>query len=106
MGWAGRIFDRRDAWIRFLLLDLSGLGYLFFGAHEGGHQPTPTQWVLAILAFVAGPMLHRWPAAGLLTQTALLGVAFVVLDDPTINQVGASWALLELTVWAGRLRTV
>jgi len=105
MGWAGRIFDQRDAWIRFLLLDLSGLGYLFFGP-DAGHHATPLQWVLGIIAFTAGPALSRWPAAGLLTQSTLLGIAFCVVDDQTINQVGASWALLELTVWAGRLRTV
>jgi signal transduction histidine kinase len=105
MGWAGRIFDRRDGWIRFLLLDLSGIGFLVFGADDG-HHTTPGQWVLAIIAFTAGPALSRWPEVGMLTQATLLGIALCVLDDPTINQVGASWALLELTVWAGRLRTV
>jgi signal transduction histidine kinase len=29
-------------------------------------------------------------------------VAFLILDDETINQVGASWALLELTIWSRR----
>ena len=28
MGWVGRLFDARDTFVRMLLLDLSGLGYL------------------------------------------------------------------------------
>ena len=29
-----------------------------------------------------------------------------MLDDPTINQVGAAWALAELVLWAGRPRWI
>jgi signal transduction histidine kinase len=104
MGWLGRIFDRRDTWARMVLLDLSGLGYLIFGMQP--RQPTGPQWVLAILAFGVAIGLFRWPIAGFLAQTGLLAIAFCLLDDPTINQVGASWALAELAVWAVRTRTI
>jgi signal transduction histidine kinase len=33
-------------------------------------------------------------------------VAFQVIDDTMINQVGSSWALLEVAMWANRLRTI
>ncbi|WP_250007319.1 sensor histidine kinase [Actinoplanes sp. M2I2] len=103
MSWLGRLFDRRDTWARLLLLDLSGLSYLvFYGGVDRG--PTATQWVLAIAAFVLMLALSRLPVAGFLTQTALLVVAFVLIDDTTINQVGSSWALGELVVWASRPR--
>src|SRR4051794_22203941 len=88
-----------------LLLDLSGLGYLVFGA-QGHHVPTATQWVLALAAFVTALVCHRRPLVNLVAQAALLAAAFPLLDDTTINQVGASWALLELTMWAGRPRTI
>jgi signal transduction histidine kinase len=104
MGWVGRLFDRRDTLARMLLLDLSGVGYLVF-AHTG-QSPTGLQWILAVIAFAAALILHRNQVLNLLTQTALLAVAFQVIDDTTINQVGSSWALLELAMWAGRLRTV
>ncbi len=103
MGGMARLFDHRDAWFRFLLLDLSGLGYLLLG-HGIDVVPTPTQWLLGVLAFVAGPALARWPLPGLLVQLVLLAVAFPMLDDPTINQVGASWAFAEVVLWAARPR--
>src|SRR4051812_19299680 len=99
MGWLGRLFDKRDTWARMVLLDLSGLGYLLFGQDQGQH-PTGPQWVLAVLAFGGMLGLMRRPLISLLVQVTLLGVAFVLLDDPTINQVGASWALAELAIWA------
>ncbi|MEU1688400.1 histidine kinase [Micromonospora sp. NPDC005707] len=105
MGWVGRLFDARDTLARMLLLDLSGLGYLVFGA-QGHHSPTATQWALALLAFAAALVFHRRPLVNLVAQAALLAVAFPLVDDTTINQVGASWALLELTMWAERPRTV
>ncbi|GIE93082.1 sensor histidine kinase [Paractinoplanes rishiriensis] len=105
MGWSGRLFDRRDAWIRMVLLDLSGLCYLLFGGDQGRH-PTGTQWVLAVLAFASALALCRWPVIGLLSQVGLLSVAFAVIDDQTINQVGASWALAEVAMWALRTRTI
>ncbi|MEU0155049.1 sensor histidine kinase [Micromonospora fulviviridis] len=105
MGWVGRLFDARDTLARMLLLDLSGLGYLVFGA-QGHHGPTSTQWVLALVAFAVALLFHRRPLVNLVAQAALLAVAFPLVDDTTINQVGASWALLELTMWAGRPRTI
>lgn len=105
MGWVGRLFDSRDTLARLLLLNLSGLGYLVFGT-QGVHATTVTQWVLAVTAFAVAPMLHRRPLVNLIAQTALLAVAIQLLDDITINQVGASWALLELTMWARTPRTI
>ncbi|WP_262281870.1 sensor histidine kinase [Micromonospora sp. MA102] len=105
MGSVSRLFDTRDTLARMLLLDLSGLGYLVFGAQ--GHQvPTATQWALALTAFAAAPLFHRRPLVNLVAQAALLAVAFTLVDDTTINQVGASWALLELTMRAERSRTI
>ena len=102
MGWVRRLFDRRDTWVRLLLLDLSGVSYLVFGEHE--QRVTAGQVVLAVAAFVLILACSRWPRVNLLVQAVLLGVAFVQLDDPTINQVGASWALAELVIWAVRPR--
>ncbi|WP_309246037.1 histidine kinase dimerization/phosphoacceptor domain-containing protein [Verrucosispora sioxanthis] len=103
MGWVGRLFDARDSLVRMVLLILSGLGYLFFGTMSA---PTTVQWVLAVLAFAVGLSLHHRPLANMLTQTALLAGAIWLVDDFTINQVGASWALLELTMAAHRSRTI
>jgi signal transduction histidine kinase len=105
MAWLGRLFDARDSLARMLLLDLSGVGYLVFGT-QAGRSPTATQWILAVVAFGAALVLHRRPMVNLLVQAALLAVAIGVIDDVMINQVGASWALLELTMWARRTRTI
>ncbi|MFR9775611.1 sensor histidine kinase [Micromonospora sp. MS34] len=105
MGWTGRLFDARDTLARMLLLDLSGVGYLVFG-HPDGRPPSAAQWVLAVTAFAVALTLHRRPVANLLGQAVLLAVAVQLVDDTTINQVGAGYALLELTVWARRPRTV
>jgi signal transduction histidine kinase len=103
--WLGRILDVRHPLARAILLDLSGLSYLLFGS-EVGHPPTRTQWVLAVAAFLVALVLHRWPLPNLLGQAALLAVAFLVIDDTTINQVGASWALLELVMRAADRRLI
>jgi signal transduction histidine kinase len=105
MGWVGRIFDERDTVVRMLLLDLSGLGYLLFG-HEDGRSPSGPQWVLAVLAFVNVLVLARWRWVSLLVQAGLLVAALRLLDDPTINQVGTSWALVELAMFARGARTI
>jgi signal transduction histidine kinase len=98
-----RLFDARDTFVRMLLLDLSGLSYLLFGT-QAGRAPTLTQWLLAVAAFALALSLHRRQLPGLLAQTALLVVAFWLIDDTTINQVGTSWLLLELALWAPRPR--
>ncbi|WP_089154106.1 sensor histidine kinase [Micromonospora sp. NBS 11-29] len=105
MVWVGRLFDARDTFTRMLLLDLSGVGYLVFVAHDRS-GPTATQWVLALGAFAVALLGHRRPLLNLLVQSGLLATAFVLVDDVVINQVGASWALLELTMRAARPRTV
>ncbi|WFF05370.1 histidine kinase [Micromonospora sp. WMMD1076] len=105
MGWVGRLFDARDTFARVLLLDLCGIGYLVFGAH-GGPAATGRQWALAVPAFLLALLCHRRPLVNLLIQSALLVAALVLVDDVMINQVGASWALLELTMRATRPRTV
>ncbi|MFU8850253.1 sensor histidine kinase [Micromonospora sp. SL1-18] len=103
MGWVGRLFDVRDTLVRMVLLELSGIGYLIFGIQG---TPTATQWILAVVAFAVALVLHRRPLVNLVAQAALLAVAIPVLDDATINQVGASWALLELTMRARRPRAI
>ncbi|GAA2216597.1 sensor histidine kinase [Micromonospora olivasterospora] len=105
MGWVARLFDARDTLVRMVLLDLSGIGYLLFGAPVAG-APTAAQWVLAVIAFALALVLHRRPLVNLLIQAALLAVAIRLVDDIMINQVGASWALLELTMRARRPRTI
>ncbi|MFI6271459.1 sensor histidine kinase [Micromonospora zamorensis] len=99
MGWAGRLFGARDTLVRTVLLDLSGVGYLVFGT-QAGREPTVTQWILAVAAFAVALVLHRRPAVNLVAQAALLAVAICLIDDIMINQVGASWALLEVTMRA------
>jgi signal transduction histidine kinase len=101
----GRLFDERDTLVRMVLLDLSGVGYLVFGT-GAGRWPTATQWVLAVAAFAVALVFHRRLLVNLVGQVALLAVAICVVDDTMINQVGASWALLELTLWARRPRTI
>ena len=105
MGWVGRLFDGRDTFVRMLLLDLSGVGYLVFGT-QAGRAPTGLQWVLAVAAFASALVFHRRPLVNLLVQIGLLGVAMVTIDDTMINTVGSSWALLEVTMWARRPRTI
>lgn len=100
VGWVGRLFDARDTLVRMLLLDLSGLSYLLF--MEGDRRPTGQQWFLAVLAFTAALTLHRHRLPNLLVQSALLAVAFAMLDDPTIHRVGTGWALFELTMAGSR----
>jgi signal transduction histidine kinase len=101
----GRLFDAREALVRMVLLDLSGVGYLVFGT-QAGRSPTATQLVLAVVAFAVALVFRRRPLVNLVGQAALLTVAICVVDDTMINQVGASWALLELTMWARRPRTI
>ncbi|MEU8424110.1 histidine kinase [Micromonospora sp. NPDC048835] len=105
MSWPARLFDMRDTFVRMVLLDLVGLGYLLVIPHST-NMPTPTQWVLAVLAFAAALVAHRRPVVNLMTQTALLAVGISLVDDFTINQVGASWALLEITMRARRARVI
>ncbi|NJC12648.1 histidine kinase [Micromonospora profundi] len=105
MTWERRLFDARDTLVRMVLLNLSGVGYLVFGT-QAGHPPTRTQWILAVAAFTVGLLLHRRPVLNLAAQAALLAVAICLVDDIMINQVGASWALLEVTMRARRSRTI
>ena len=101
MSWAGRLFNVRETFTRMLLLDLSGLAYLLVTC-QTDDPPTGLQWLLAVLAFAAGLLLHRWRVWSLLAQTALFAVALAFLSDPTINQVGTAWTLGELAFWAPR----
>ncbi|MBM0277317.1 sensor histidine kinase [Micromonospora tarensis] len=105
MGWLGRLFDMRDTLVRMALLVLSGLGYLVLGPHPT-RPPTATQWTLALLAFAVALVAHRRAVVNLAVQAGLLAVAIWLLDDITINQVGASWALLEVTVRVRRPATI
>lgn len=105
MRWAGRLFGTRDTLVRMVLLNLSGVGYLVVGTHAA-RPPTATQWVLAVVAFALGLVFHRRPLVNLVVQAGLLAVAIPLIDDTTINQVGASWALLEVTMRARRARRI
>ncbi|MEU1395265.1 histidine kinase [Micromonospora zamorensis] len=105
MRWLGRLFDTRDTLVRLTLLDLAGVGYLVF-CTQAGRTPTVTQWILAVGAFAAALLLHRRPVANMVVQAALLAAAIALLDDIMINQVGASWALIEITIGAYRARTI
>ncbi|MET8044909.1 histidine kinase [Micromonospora sp. NPDC005215] len=104
MRWLGRLFDLRDTLVRMVLLDLSGLGFLLVVPHT--RAATATQWILAVLAFAVALAAHRRPVVNLVIQAALLAVAIELVDDFTINQVGASWALLEVTMRAHRPRVI
>ncbi|MEU4157407.1 histidine kinase [Actinoplanes sp. NPDC026670] len=101
MSWASRLFNARETLPRMILLILSGVAYLLVVC---GTQTPPTgpQWVLAVLAFASGLLLHRRQPINLLVQTVLFGIALAVLEDSTINQVGTAWALGELAFWAPR----
>ncbi|WP_406083931.1 histidine kinase [Micromonospora zamorensis] len=105
MRWVGRLFNTRDTLVRLTLLDLAGVGYLVF-CTQAGRTPTVTQWILAVGAFAAALLLHRRPVANMVVQAALLAAAIALLDDIMINQVGASWALIEITIGAYRARTI
>jgi signal transduction histidine kinase len=105
MSWLGRLFDPRDTFVRMLLLVLSGISYLAFHPDRGVH-PTTTQWILAVLAFGLALILHRRQVLNLTVQATLLALAIALIDDPTINQVGASWALLELSMTDRPPRTI
>ncbi|MEV4620819.1 histidine kinase [Asanoa sp. NPDC049573] len=105
MSWAGRLRDTRDPLVRMVLLDLSGVGYLVFGT-QTRPAPTATEWILAALAFAVALVFHRRPLVNLLIQAGLLAAAIPLVDNLTINQVGASWALLEVTMRVHRARTI
>ncbi|MDG4810577.1 histidine kinase [Micromonospora sp. WMMD1120] len=105
MGWLGRLFDIRNSLVRMALLILSGLCYLVVVPHSA-RPPTVTQWILALLAFAVGLAAHHRTVVNLVAQAGLLAVAIWQVDDATINQVGASWALLEVTMRARRAATV
>jgi signal transduction histidine kinase len=100
-----KFLDARDTLTRSALLDLSGLAYLLVVNHTD-HPPTALQWALAVPAFASALLLHRRQPINLLVQTLLFGVAIVLLDDSTINQVGTAWAIGELALWAPRRRYV
>ncbi|RZT79002.1 signal transduction histidine kinase [Micromonospora violae] len=105
MSWLVRLFDLRDTLVRMVLLDLTGLCYLLVVPHSTS-TPTTAQWVLAVPAFAVALAAHRRPVVNMVAQTALLAVAISLIDDFTINQVGASWALLEMTMRARGPRAI
>ncbi|MEU8179175.1 histidine kinase [Micromonospora sp. NPDC049044] len=105
MSWLGRLFDLRDTLVRMVLLDLTGLCYLLVVPHSTS-TPTTTQWILAVPAFAVALAAHRRPVVNMVVQSALLAVAISLIDDFTINQVGASWALFEMTMRARGPRAI
>jgi signal transduction histidine kinase len=90
--------DVRGTTLRMILVELAGLGYLFWVAAS----PGLLQWILALAAFGSGVLARNRPLLNFTGQAALFVVALLVLDDQTINAVGAAWGLLEVTARSSR----
>ncbi len=101
-----RVFDDRYAYVRLALLALSGIGYLVLLSPRR-ERLTAVDWALDGAALALCAVCARWPFAGALAQTAVLGTAFLVATaDPVVPEVGASWAVLELALRAPGWRLV
>ncbi|GIJ43197.1 two-component sensor histidine kinase [Virgisporangium aliadipatigenens] len=100
MSWGSRFFEERYAWLRLLLLDLSGVAYLTL--HPLTHAPGWREWAVGGVAFAGALITYRMPFAGSLVQSFLLLLSHVADIDPTISRVGSTWALLELAMRARR----
>ncbi len=106
MAWVGRrLFNASDTFARLMLINLIGVGYLVYGGNPL-RSPTALQWALPVAAFAVGLVFHRRPFVNLVIQVGLLAVAIPLINDTTINRVGASWGLLELTMSAHRRSTI
>ncbi|MEV1328592.1 histidine kinase [Micromonospora costi] len=93
-----RLFDDRYAWLRLTLLCLSGIGYLLLRPHPSDPY-TPADWVFAAAALTLAPFGVRWPLVTALTAALVFGLAgWFGQADPVVPQVGATWAVVELTL--------
>jgi len=96
--WVSRLFDDRYAWLRLTLLALSGIGYLLLRPHADGPY-APVDWAFAAAALAICPLGVRWPLAAALTSALVFGLAgWFGQVEPVVPQVGATWAVLELTL--------
>ncbi|MEO3816562.1 histidine kinase [Plantactinospora sp. B24E8] len=93
-----RLFDDRYAWLRLTLLGLSGVGYLLLRPHDT--EPyTPLDWAFAAAALACSPVGVRWPLVSALYAALVFGLAgWFGQAEPVVPQVGASWAVLELSL--------
>ncbi|MGI5212823.1 sensor histidine kinase [Plantactinospora sp. CA-290183] len=98
--WVSRLFDDRYAWLRLTLLALSGVGYLLMRADVA--EPYATiDWVFAAVALSLVPLHARWPLAGALASSLVVGLAVCFGEAaPVVPEVGATWAVLELALRA------
>lgn len=95
-----RLFDDRYAWLRLTLVALSGLGYLLLRPHDTTPY-APVDWAFAAAALACGPVAVRWPLASALCLALLFGLAnWFGQASPVVPQVGATWAVLELSLRA------
>jgi signal transduction histidine kinase len=104
--WVERVFDERYTTVRLGLLALSGLGYLLV-------QPDPTSplspvdWVFGLTSVALCAVCVRWPFAGSIAQSVVLMLAATFGHaDPVVPQVGASAAIIELSIREGARRAV
>lgn len=94
--WIERVFDERYKYLRLTLLALSGIGYLTLQT-DPNDPLTPIDWVFALGAIALCPVCAKWPLAGSICQSLVLGAAATFGHvDPVVPQVGSSFALLEL----------
>ncbi|MFC0506721.1 sensor histidine kinase [Micromonospora costi] len=93
-----RLFDDRYAWLRLTLLCLSGVGYLLLRPHPTDPY-TPADWLFAAAALTLGPFGVRWPLVTALASALVFGLAgWFGQAEPVVPQVGATWAVVELTL--------
>ncbi|MGK5740031.1 sensor histidine kinase [Micromonospora sp. URMC 103] len=96
--WVARLFDDRYAWVRLTLLALSGIGYLLLRPHPTDPY-APVDWAFAGLALALTPFGVRWPLLTALGSALVFGLAgWWGEAEPVVPQVGAIWAVLELTL--------
>jgi signal transduction histidine kinase len=98
--WIFRLFDDRYAWLRLTLLALSGVGFLLLRPYPDDPY-APVDWAFALAAIVICPVGVRWPLANALILVVVFGLAgWFGQTTPIVPQVGATWAVVELTLRA------
>ncbi|SIR73527.1 Histidine kinase [Micromonospora avicenniae] len=96
--WVSRLFDDRYAWLRLTLLFLSGVGYLLLRP-VAAEPYAPVDWAFAAAALALCPVGVRWPFPGALSAALVFALAgWFGQAEPIVPQVGATWAVLELTL--------
>lgn len=104
-----RMFEDRYVPVRHALLALSGIAYLAVLRDPAEHR-NEVNWIADVLALLLITLCFRWPFAGALAQSAVLGVASLYgAAEPVVPAVGATYAIFEVALRAGpgwRLWTV